>query len=548
MRPIATCLIAAGLMAIPPVSAQEMAQYDLVIRGGRVLDGAGNPWIKADVAIADGRIVKIGTVSGQGRQELDATGRYVAPGFIDMLDQSGSALLRDGSAANKLHMGVTTLIAGEGGTAVPAHDLSSYFSQLEAQGIAVNFGTYYSATQARVVAMGDTAGTPTSEQFAQMEREVTAAMRAGAFGISTALIYPPATFHSADDLARLASIPAQCGGIYATHMRDESSELIAAIEEAISIGERSRAQVEIFHIKAAYAPLWGQLMPQAIATIEQARERGVDVAANIYPYRAGGTGLSPTVPTHVFESGREAAHEKLRDPAVRAVLKQELLAGPQPDWSNLVHASGGWDNVVLANAYDPAMEKFEGQSFAAIGAALERDPADVAWDTLLNALPERASALYFMMQQDDIDLAMRQPWVSIGTDAAAAITPVDGEPQGMTHPRSYGTFPRILADYVRDRGVLTLPDAIRKMTSLPALRMGLEDRGLLRPGMRADVVVFDASQIQDRATFAQSRAQSTGVDHVIVNGSLALHKGELTPSRSGMVLRHSCDVALAADD
>ena len=542
MKLIATCLASISIIANHPASAQDAVGYDLLIRDGRVLDGAGNPWVEADIAIRDGRIVKIGAINGGAKQEIDATGRYVAPGFIDMLDQSGSALLRDGSAANKLHMGVTTLIAGESGTPVEADDLSAYFTRLENQGIAVNFGTYYSATQARVAAMGDAAGTPTEAQLAVMESQVTAAMRAGAFGISTAMIYPPATFHSADELSRLAKLPARCGGIYATHMRDESSQLIPAIEEAISIGERSGAHVEIFHLKAAFAPLWGQLMPQAIDTIEKARARGVDVAANIYPYRAGGTGLSPTIPTHLFEKGIDAANEQLRDPAVRAILKQELLAGPQSDWSNLVHASGGWDNVVLANAHDPAMDKYNGTSFAEIGTELAKDPADVAWDIHLNALPERATALYFLMDQDDIDLAIRQPWVSIGTDASASVAPPPGENLGVTHPRSYGTFPRILGDYVRGRDVLTLADAVRKMTSLPASRMGLEDRGLLREGMRADIVVFDAATIIDRATYSDSRALPTGIDYVIVNGDVALARGRLTPSRAGMVLRHTCDI------
>src|SRR3546814_396069 len=282
--------------------------YDIVIRGGRVLDLAGNPWVAADVAIADGRIVRVGVVDGAGKQEIDARGRYVSPGFIDMLDQSGRVLLRDGSAASKLRMGVTTLIAGEGGTAVPAGEIAGYFSKLEQQGIAVNFGTYYGAIQARVKVMGDAAGAPNEDQLRAMEGEVRTAMKAGVFGISSALIYSPASFQSTADLARLAAIPGKCGGFYATHMRDESDKLLAAIDEAVTIGERSGAKVEIFHIKAAYAPLWGKLMPQAIARVEAARARGLDIGANIYPYRAGGTGLDVTAPTHVFAKGREAAH------------------------------------------------------------------------------------------------------------------------------------------------------------------------------------------------------------------------------------------------
>ena len=515
-------------------------RYDIVIRGGRVLDGAGNPWTTADVAIQGGRIARVGVVEGTGKHEIDARGRYVSPGFIDMLDQSGRALLRDGSAASKLRMGVTTLIAGEGGTAVPAGELAGYFGTLEQNGIAVNFGTYYGAIQARVKVMGDGAGTPGEEQLRAMEEEVRAAMRAGAFGISAALIYSPASFQSTGDLARLAAIPGKCGGFYATHMRDESEKLLAAIDEAVEIGERSGAKVEIFHIKAAYAPLWGKLMPQAIARIEAARTRGVDMGANIYPYGAGGTGLDVTIPTHVFANGREAAHAAVRDPAIRAQLKKQLAAGPQPDWSNLVHASGGWNNVVLANGQAEQYRRFNGQSFAEIGKALGKDPADAAWDIWLDALPARASALYFMMDDRDIELAMQQPWVSIGTDAAVSDGTANPETQGRPHPRSYGTFPRIIAEYVVARKVLTLSDAVRKMTSWPAQRLGLADRGLLREGMRADVVVFDLAKIKDRATYEKPTAGPDGIDDVIVNGVVALAKGQPTGSRSGSVLRHPC--------
>lgn len=530
-------LLLVGAAAPPP------AAYDIVIRGGRVLDGAGNPWVTADVAIKDGRIARVGVIEAKGKQEIDASGRYVSPGFIDMLDQSGRVLLRDGSAANKLRMGVTTLIAGEGGTAVPAGELAGYFNTLETQGIAVNFGTYYGAVQARVKVMGDGAGAPDETQMRAMEDEVRTAMKAGAFGISSALIYSPASFQATDDLARLAAIPGKCGGFYATHMRDESDKLLAAIDEAVAIGERSGAKVEVFHIKAAYAPLWGKLMPQAIARIEAARTRGVDIGANIYPYRAGGTGLDVTVPTHVFAKGREAAHAALRDPAVRAQLKKELAAGPQADWSNLVHASGGWKNVVLANGQAEQYKRFNGQNFADIGKALGKDPADAAWDIWLAALPARASALYFMMDDKDIDLAMKQPWVSVGTDASAADSTVDPESAGRPHPRSYGTFPRIIAEYVQARPVLTLPDAIRKMTGWPAQRLGLADRGLLREGMRADIVVFDLGSIKDHATFEAPTAAPAGIDDVIVNGVVALAKGQATGSRSGNVLRHSCSTA-----
>jgi N-acyl-D-amino-acid deacylase len=539
-RMAAAAILFAASGAAAPAPAPD---YDIVIRGGRVLDGAGNPWIVADVAVKDGRIARIGVIPTRGAREIDARGRYVAPGFIDMLDQSGRLLRNDGSAINKLKMGVTTLIAGEGGTAVPAAEIDGYFKQLESNGIAVNFGTYYAAIQARTKVMGDSDGRPSEAQMRQMETEVETAMRAGVFGISSALIYSPASFQSTADLTRLARIPGRCGGFYASHMRDESGKLLDAIDETIAIGEASGAKVEIFHIKAAYAPEWGKLMPRAIARIEAARARGVDVGANIYPYRAGGTGLDVTIPTHVFANGRAAAHAALRDPAVRARLKQELAAGPQPDWSNLVHAAGGWRNVVLSNGHDPAYAQFHGKDFETIGKALGRDPADAAWDIWLAALPNRATALYFLMDDADIDLAMRQQWVGIGTDAsAAAAARPDPAIGGLGHPRTNGTFPRILANYVRDRNILSLPDAIRKMTSWPAARLGLGDRGLLRPGMRADVVIFDLARVNDRATYQDPDAMPEGIDEVIVNGVLALDQGKATGSRSGAVLRHQCDL------
>lgn len=534
--------LAAGIAFLVSGASPVEPGFDLVIRGGRVLDGAGNPWVTADVAVKDGQIVRVGKIEGAGKQEIDATGRFVAPGFIDMMDQSGGVLLRNGGAENKLLMGVTTLIGGEGGTPVPADQISAYFAQLEEGGIAVNFGTYYSAAQARVKVMGDVAGAPTPDQMRRMEYEVTTAMRAGAFGITTALIYPPNSFQSTADLVQLARIPGRCGGFYATHMRDESSELLKAIDEAIEIGSKSGAKVEIFHLKAAYAPAWGTMMPQALARIDAARERGVDIAADVYPYRAGGTGLEVTVPARLFDKGFDAAVQQLRDPAVRAELKKELAAGPQSGWSNLVHASGGWANVVLANAFNPQYQQFQGRNFVEIGKALGRDPADAAWDIMLEALPKRAMALYFMMDERDIELALQRPWTSIGSDAAATTALGEVDSLGLPHPRAYGTFPRIIAEYVRKRGVLSLEDALRKMTSWPAQRMGLSDRGLVREGMRADLVVFDLARVKDAADYANPLAIAEGVSEVVVNGQVAVANGAPTGRRAGMVLRHHCNL------
>jgi N-acyl-D-amino-acid deacylase len=531
--------VLAGALGLTSTAASAPPAHDLVIRGGRVLDGTGSPWVLADVAVDGGRIAVIGRVVGKGAREIDARGRYVAPGFIDMQDQSGRVLRRDGSAENKLRMGVTTLIAGEAGTPVAADELGSYFDELEKQGIAVDFGTYYAAAQARVKVMGDGAGTPTPPQLESMRAEVDEAMRAGAFGISTALIYPPQSFQSTADLVELSKVAARCGGLYATHMRDESEGLLGGITEAIEIGEKAGIRVEIFHLKAAYAPRFGELMPAAVAAIEAARARGVDVAANMYPYTAGGTGLSITVPNWVFADGEARGHERLRDPAVRERLKRELAQGSQPGWSNLVQAAGGWHRIVLANAHNPRYVPYQQQDIAAIGKALGRDPADVAWDIVLEALPQRATALFFLMDERDVELGLRQPWVSIGTDADAAdrTRPDAGL---LTHPRANGTFPRVIAEYVRRRSVLALPDAVRKMTAWPASRMGLSDRGVLREGLRADLVIFDYERIDDVASYDAPQGPPVGIDYVVVGGQVALDPGGPTPARAGRVLRHPC--------
>jgi N-acyl-D-amino-acid deacylase len=532
-----TLIAGAALAALLAGAAQasEAPAYDLVIRNGRMLDGQGNPWVTADIAIKDGRFARIGKVDGRGKREIDAKGDYVSPGWIDVMDQSGEVLLVNGRAENKLREGVTTAIAGEGGAPVPSAQLSAYFDRLQKQGISLNFGTYYGATQARVEVMGDGAGAPTPAQLDQERGHVDEAMRAGAMGIATALIYPPASFQTTDELVELSKVAHRYGGIYANHMRDESADLLKGIGESIEIGERSGAKVEIFHLKAGYAPGWGKLMPEAGRLIDDARARGVDIAADMYVYTAGGTGLDITVPNWVFKDGKEKGLERLKDPAVRAKLKQEVEAGSEPGWSNLVKASGGWDHVVLAKAYNPKYDPYRFKSMAYIGQQLHRDPADVAWDIVLEAQPHRAVALYFAMSEADIETALKFPWTSIGSDAAASAKATADE-DGL-HPRAYGNFPRVIAHYVRERHVLTLPDAIRKMTSWPATRMQLYDRGAIREGLRADVTVFNYDTIKDNADYAHPGAYPDGIDYVLVNGQLVIDQGRHTGATPGMVLR-----------
>jgi N-acyl-D-amino-acid deacylase len=532
-------MLAIGLiLAVPGAAlAQAPPDYDVVIRNGRVLDGGGNPWVRADVAIKDGRFARVGRVEGRGAHEIDAQGDYVSPGWIDMMDQSGEVLLRNGLAENKLREGVTTAIAGEGGTPVPSAKIAEYFKQLETQGISLNFGTYYSSAQARVEVMGDGAGRPNAQQMDGMRAHVDEAMRAGAVGIATALIYPPDSFQSTEDLIELARVAAKYGGIYASHMRDESAKLEQAIGESIEIGEKTGIQVEIFHFKGAYAPGWGKLVPQAGELIEAARARGVSIAADMYVYTAGGTGLDITVPNWVWEQGAKSGLARLKDPHVRARLKKEITAGSLQGWSNLVEASGGWDHVVLANAFNPKYDRYRFKSIEYVAKQLGQDPADVSWDIVLGAQPNRAMALFFMMSEPDIATALRWPWMSIGSDAGANEGPGTIDAIGLPHPRAYANFPRVIAEYVKKRRVLTLEDAIRKMTSWPATRMHLYDRGAIREGLKADVTIFNEDRLDDVATYENPTAYPSGIDYVLVNGQLVIDQGRHTGAKPGNVLR-----------
>jgi N-acyl-D-amino-acid deacylase len=530
---VAIVLTAVGM---PAVSAADEPMYDLVIRNARVLDGQGNPEVHADIAIDRGRFVRIGQVSGRGRREIDARNDYVSPGWIDMMDQSGEVLIHNGLAENKLREGVTTAIAGEGGSPVPSAKLANYFHELAQKGISLNFGTYYGAAQARIEVMGDVAGQPTPRQLEAMKAHVDEAMRAGAMGIATALIYPPDSFQSTADLIALARVAAKYDGLYASHMRDESANLLPAIRESIEIGEQAGIAVEIFHFKVAYAPGWGKLVNQAGDLIRSARARGVNIASDMYVYTAGGTGLDITVPNWVWENGAKKGLQRLKDRKAREHMKRELAAGSLPGWSNLVEASGGWDHVVLANAYNPKYDVYRSRSLAYIGQQLGQDPADAAWDILLRAQPNRAMALFFMMSEQDIETALRWPWMSIGSDAGASDKEGQIDGTGLPHPRAYGNFPRVIAEYVRKRNVLTLEDAIRKMTSWPASRMHLSDRGAIREGLKADVTIFNFDRIQDTATYDNPLQYPTGIDYVLVNGQVVIDQGRHTGAKPGEVL------------
>lgn len=509
-------------------------EYDIVIRNGRVLDGAGNPWIAADVAITSGRFVRIGRIDGKGKREIDATGRYVSPGWIDMLDASGGVLQRNGLAESKLLMGVTTGIGGEGGAPVSAEKLPEYFAGLEKSGISMNFGTYYGATQSRVAVIGEDARDPTPEELERMKSLVETAMKNGALGISTALIYPPASYSKTDQLVELAKVAGRFGGVYSSHIRGEGKELIESINEAITIGEKGGLPVEIYHLKAAYQPGWGTLMRAAGETIEKARGRGVDVAADMYLYTAGGTSLSAVVPSWAADGGREKMLERLKDPATRTRLKKEIKTG-SPGWWNIVETAGGWKNIVLASSGNPEHKKFENKNIEQIAKEWNKDPVDAAFDLIAES-NNRAGALYFMMSESDIETALKYPWISFGSDAAASVQLMDPNTAGNGHPRGYGNFPRVIAEYVRKKKIITLSDAIRKMTSWPATRLRLGSRGIIKEGNWADVVIFDYDKIQDNATYEYPFRTPTGIDFVLVNGQVVVEKGKHSGARPGHVL------------
>lgn len=532
--PILLSLILLSCLQLPSAAQAQSPDYDIVIRNGKILDGAGNPWFSGDVAIKDGKFVKIGRVTGHGAREIDAHGKFVSPGWIDAMDQSGYVLPTNGLAENKLLEGVTTSIGGEGGTPVEVGKISEYFAGLEKTGISMNFGSYFSETQARRAVLGMDSRAPTPEELEKMKAIMAEAMKEGAMGMTTALIYPPSSFAKTDELIEMAKVAGKYGGIYASHIRDEGKGLVGAVKEAIEIGEKGGLPVEIFHLKAAYEPGWGTLMKQAGEEVEAARARGVDVGADMYLYTAGGTGLEAVIPSWAFDGGYDKLLERLKDPAIRARLKKEIKTG-SPGWWNIVEASGGWQNIVLVNARNKENSKYEGKTLADIAKELHKDPADTAFD-LVSQGKGRVLAIYHMMSEEDVATALKFPWTGIGSDAGAALKLGEVDVLGLAHPRAYGNFPRLIARYVREKKVITLPDAIRKMTSWNAARMRLHGRGLIKEGCWADVVVFDYDKIQDRATYEQPFLTPVGIDYVLVNGKVVIENGKHTGARPGMVI------------
>ena len=534
------CLALGASLGAPSgnLGAQNAAQapaYDVVIRNGRVLDGAGNPWILADVGIKDGRFAKIGRVAERGKTEIDATGKYVSPGWIDMMDQSGSVLPRNGLAENKLRQGVTTAIGGEGGIPVrAASDVAGYFAGMEKSGISINFGSYYSETQARTAVLGPSSRAPNAAELDRMRAIMDTAMRAGAMGMTTALIYPPSSYATTDELVEMAKVAAKYGGVYASHIRGEGAEVVQSVAELITIAEKAGLPGEVFHLKVAHKPSWGVRMDSIRMIVDAARARNVDVAADMYVYTAGGTGLEATIPSWAFDGGIDSLKARLSNPAIRARLKNEQKTG-SPGWWNIIEAAGGWDGIVLVNARNPVNAKYEQKSLSEVARMMNKDPSDAAMDLVLQG-QGRVMAIYHMMGEQDIETALKFPWTSIGSDAGAVLTLGKPDETGLPHPRSFGNATRVIAEYVKKRHVLTLEEAVRKMTSWPATRMRLANRGLIKEGQWADVTIFDLDQLQDRATYEDPMAFPTGIEYVLVNGVVTIDHDKHTGAKAGRVL------------
>jgi N-acyl-D-amino-acid deacylase len=549
------CLFSPPFLPVAAKAAPATG-YDMVIENGRIIDGSGNPWVSGDVGIRGDRIAAIGNLHGApAGRVIDATGLVVAPGFIDMLGQSEYPLLIDNRSLSKLSQGITTEVTGEGAAVAPQDaqtlaqvqpeldqyhlkvdwtTLDEYFQRLQKNGTPLNIGTYVGAAQVREAVLGDADRAPTAAELRQMKGLVAQAMQQGAFGVSTALIYPPGHYAKTEELIELAKVAASYGGIYATHMRSEGQSEVAAIDEALRIGREAHLPVEIFHLKVIGKTRWGS-MPTIVGMIEAARNRGEDVSADMYPYLAGATALASALPPWVAEGGTEKMLARLHDPAVRARIQREITSGDHPDWENLYFDSGGADGVMVAGIVTPELKKFNGMTVAQIAAAENKEPLDALMDLVI-ADKAQPGALYFIAGEQDLQYALKQPWVSVGLDAGEES--LDGplfDPHG--HPRAFGSMPRFLGHYVRDLHLMPLEQGIRKITSLPAQREHLPERGLLRQGFFADIAVFDPATIIDKATYQNPTQLSQGVKYVFVNGKLEYENGKLTGALAGRALR-----------
>ena len=539
------------------ITSSQSSQFDVLIKNGRVVDGSGRAAYAADVAIKGERIARIGKLTNvTAAKTIDARGMIVAPGFIDMLGQSETYLLIDPRGMSKVMMGVTTEITGEGESIAPINDrqiqeqddflkrfnltidwrtLDQYFTRLQKQGTGLNLGTFVGATQVREYVIGYDNRPPTPAELETMKKLVADAMRDGALGLSTSLQYIPARFATTDEIVELAKVAKQFGGIYITHQRSEANALDESLQEVFEIARRAQIPAEIWHLKTAYKKNWGR-MPEILNKIKAARAKGLDISADIYPYVAGSTSLSACLPPWAQEGGVDKMLDRLRDAATRERIKREI-SEDHKDWENIYLGSGGPGGILIGSVVNRELDSMQGKRLSEIAAEQKKDPLDALLDFIL-ADHAQTGAIFFMMSENDMRAAMRAPFVSFCTDSGsrAADGPLAGS---KSHPRGWGSYPRILGHYVREEKLITLEDAVHKMTGGPAARVGLKDRGLLRAGMFADITVFNPTTVIDKATFESPNQYPVGIEYVLVNGQVSVDKGARTPALAGQVIRGS---------
>jgi len=549
-----TALLLLSLACGMAVPSKNEGPYDLILRGGWIIDGSGNPRYRGDVALRGDRIAAVGFLGTAGaRDTVDVSGLIVAPGFIDMMGQSETNVLIDNRVLSKITQGITTEVTGEGGSVAPLtdqlaaqdsdamkkwhyredwRDLNGYFAQLERQGSSLNIATFVGATQVRLAVVGNENRAPTPDELAHMTAIVDTLMEQGALGLWTALEYAPASYSKTDELIALARAASRHGGIYASHMRDEGEHIDDALNEVFRIAREAQIPAEVSHLKVSGRRSWGQ-MPRVLAKIDSARAAGLDVTADQYPYIRAATSLDASIPTWAESGGWDSLLIRLRDPATRARLRAEIK---NPRSESFFVAAGGGAGVLITGTFQDSLRYMQGKTVAQIAALHHRDTVETVFDIVLAEGGHRTDAVYAIMQEPDVQAAMKQWWVAVNTDFGG-VAP-DG-PLGTqsAHPRAYGTFPRILGHYARDLKLFPLEFAVRKMTSLAAQRVGLADRGLVKSGMYADITVFNPATVIDRATFEQPHQTSVGIEYVFVNGQMVLKKGQITSARPGRGLR-----------
>ncbi|MFY9550362.1 MAG: D-aminoacylase [Thermoanaerobaculia bacterium] len=543
--------VALGALALSP----SEAPYDLLITGGRVIDGTGAPWFAADVGVRDGKIAAVGALSGRSAlRTVDASGLLVTPGFIDLLGQSEYNVLVDKRAASKITQGITTEVTGEGASIAPLNDamlaeakdvyarygftpdfqtLDGYFRTLERRGTAINLGTFVGAGGLRDLVIGKENRRATPQELKRMCDEVDKAMREGALGVSSSLQYVPDMYNSTEELVAMAKVAARYGGAYFTHQRSEANAIDSSLDEVFRIAKEAGIRSQIWHLKTAYKRNWGR-MPAVLARLEAARAEGIDVAANQYPWTAGSNGLDACLPPWIREGGREALLKRLADPKQRAKAEADMLVDSDA-WSNQYLGAGGPDRVLVGSVLNPKLKTYEGKTIAQIAAEEKKDPRDALIDLVI-ADRANTACIIFMMDENDVRTALKSPLVAFCTDSGAGAT--DGIlSEEKSHPRGWASSARILGHYVRDEKVIRLEEAVRKMTSFPAEAAGLQGRGLVREGFAADLVVVDLAKVQDLATYEEPRRYSAGFPYVVVNGALVVDGGRITGATPGRALR-----------